>query len=173
MKKKLFSLCATGLVLLGLTACSTTSKESTSASSSEASSSSTVASSTTESSKTVLKESTVTYLTDEEIQNIVTIGDFKAAFKSLMDSYIADFEELIAQLPEEQQGTLLETRDQLVVSLEEQYALLDQQFAVIGGDETEIPADVKDMLLTTVTTVRDQLKSAMDSARSQVEELLQ
>lgn len=178
MKKKFFASLIFLFAATTLAACSSNSNKETKASSTADSSkvveSSTEESSTSQSSETItLKESTVTYLSDAEIDAITTIGDFKHAFTSLMESYVADFDELIAQLPDGAKTQLEPYRGQLVEMLEQQKAALDTQMQAAGDDSTEIPVEVKESLASTLKTVRDQLKQAMETARSQAEAFLQ
>lgn len=174
MKKKFFASLIFLFAATTLAACSSNSNKETKASST-ADSSKIVESSTEESSSKdmALKESTIVYLSDAEIDAITTIGDFKHAFTSLMESYVADFDELIAQLPDDAKTQLEPYRGQLVEMLEQQKAALDTQMQAAGDDSTEIPVEVKESLASTLKTVRDQLKQAMETARSQAEAFLQ
>lgn len=165
MKKKLMPFLAGLALLASLSACSTSSKSST-ASSSETKTSESTTSSSSSASKT-LKDSTVTYLTDADIEAMETLGDYKASFKALIDAYVKDFEDLIAQLPEESQEALHPYRDQLVESLNSQYETLVSQFATYGDDATPLPAETKPTLTASLRNMRDQLQSVMQTAREQ------
>ncbi|HEL1821176.1 TPA: hypothetical protein U1673_000063, partial [Streptococcus suis] len=121
MKKKWLLIFSALLTVTSLVACSNSKEETTSKSSSTEQTSTTKSStkeSTSESSTVTLKESTVTYLADAEIDAIQTIGEYKTSLNSLMDSYVADFDGLIVQLPEEAQTTLKPYREQIVTMLE-------------------------------------------------------
>ena len=167
---KLLAVFAALLAVGTLTACSSQKSAETTKSSTEQTSeqSSTKDSSTV----TTLKESTVTYLTDEEIDAVQTIGDYKAAYTSLMDSYVADFDELIAQLPPTAQEALKPYREQVVTMLDEQKAAHDAQFAAVGDDSTAIPAEARTTVLDSLKSARDMLKQTMETVRSQAESLL-
>ena len=171
MKKVMLS----GLTLLSvltLAACSTGNKETKTSESKEKTTQTTVeVTETTEVQE--IKASGVTYLTDAEIEGIQTAGDYKRLFKSLMDTYVKDFDSLIAQLPKVAQNTIAPQRDQMVTTIEQQYKALEDQFAAVGAtDDTPIPADSRDTLISTLKSSRDMLKSTMESIYKQAQDLL-
>lgn len=166
MKKKLIFSCFALLSLASLAACS---------SAKEAKEATTPASSTVASSSTAtkdLKESAVTYLSDQEIEAVQTLGDYKNAFKALGDAYVKDFDDLIAQVPAEAQTALEPYRKQVADSLEQQQELLNQQFAAAGDDSTPIPAESKDMMIQSLKQARDMLQETMKTARDQAKTML-
>ncbi|MFN8648898.1 hypothetical protein [Streptococcus sp.] len=171
MKKVMLS----GLTLLSvltLAACSTGNKETKTSESKEKTTQTTVeVTETTEVQE--IKASGVTYLTDAEIEGIQTAGDYKRLFKSLMDTYVKDFDSLIAQLPKVAQNTIAPQRDQMVTTIEQQYKALEDQFAAVGAtDDTPIPAESRDTLISTLKSSRDMLKSTMESIYKQAQDLL-
>ena len=171
MKKVMLS----GLTLLSvltLAACSTGNKETKTSESKEKTTQTTVeVTETTEVQE--IKASGVTYLTDAEIGGIQTAGDYKRLFKSLMDTYVKDFDSLIAQLPKVAQNTIAPQRDQMVTTIEQQYKALEDQFAAVGAtDDTPIPAESRDTLISTLKSSRDMLKSTMESIYKQAQDLL-
>lgn len=171
MKKVMLS----GLTLLSvltLAACSTGNKETKTSESKEKTTQTTVeVTETTEVQE--IKASGVTYLTDAEIEGIQTAGDYKRLFKSLMDTYVKDFDSLIAQLPKVAQNTIAPQRDQMVTTIEQQYKALEDQFAAVGAtDDTPIPAESRDTLISTLKSSRDMLKSTMESVYKQAQDLL-
>ena len=171
MKKVMLS----GLTLLSvltLAACSTGNKETKTSESKEKTTQATVeVTETTEVQE--IKASGVTYLTDAEIEGIQTAGDYKRLFKSLMDTYVKDFDSLIAQLPKVAQNTIAPQRDQMVTTIEQQYKALEDQFAAVGAtDDTPIPAESRDTLISTLKSSRDMLKSTMESIYKQAQDLL-
>lgn len=171
MKKVMLS----GLTLLSvltLAACSTGNKETKTSESKEKTTQTTVkVTETTEVQE--IKASGVTYLTDAEIEGIQTAGDYKRLFKSLMDTYVKDFDSLIAQLPKVAQNTIAPQRDQMVTTIEQQYKALEDQFAAAGAtDDTPIPAESRDTLISTLKSSRDMLKSTMESIYKQAQDLL-
>ncbi|MBF0777964.1 hypothetical protein [Streptococcus cuniculi] len=176
MKKKLFPILVGLLTVTALTACSTNkATESDSSSSSMTAESSKVEESTSTSSSSeakTLKESTIVYLSDQEIDAIQTLGDVKTAFKSLSDAYVADFDELIAQLPESGKNALVPFREQLTQMMDKQQETIATQFASLGDDSTQIPAEGRESMTTALKTARDQLKQAMATAREQAQSML-
>ncbi|WP_074414227.1 hypothetical protein [Streptococcus suis] len=175
MKKKWLLIFSALLTVTSLVACSNSKEETTSKSSSTEQTSTTKSStkeSTSESSTVTLKESTVTYLADAEIDAIQTIGEYKTSLNLLMDSYVADFDGLIVQLPEEAQTTLKPYREQIVTMLEQQKSALDSQFATLGDDSTVIPEEARATVLDSLKTVRDQLKQTMTVVHEQAQTLL-
>ena len=171
MKKVMLS----GLTLLSvltLAACSTGNKETKTSESKEKTTQTTVeVTETTEVQE--IKASGVTYLTDAEIEGIQTAGDYKRLFKSLMDTYVKDFDSLITQLPKVAQNTIAPQRDQMVTTIEQQYKALEDQFAAVGAtDDTLIPAESRDTLISTLKSSRDMLKSTMESIYKQAQDLL-
>lgn len=171
MKKVMLS----GLTLLSvltLAACSTGNKETKTSESKEKTTQTTVeVTETTEVQE--IKASGVTYLTDAEIEGIQTAGDYKRLFKSLMDTYVKDFDSLIAQLPKVAQNTIAPQRDQMVTTIEQQYKALEDQFAAVGAtDDTPIPAESRDTLISTLKSSRDMRKSTMESIYKQAQDLL-
>ncbi len=171
MKKVMLS----GLTLLSvltLAACSTGNKETKTSESKEKTTQTTVeVTETTEVQE--IKASGVTYLTDAEIEGIQTAGDYKRLFKSLMDTYVKDFDSLITQLPKVAQNTIAPQRDQMVTTIEQQYKALEDQFAAVGAtDDTPIPAESRDTLISTLKSSRDMLKSTMESIYKQAQDLL-
>ena len=175
MKKKYLLACVSLLSLVTLAACSsgqnsTTTEQSTTT---EVTTESSTTETTTATSAAGLKESTVTFLTDAEIEAIQTIGDYKNAYSSLMNSYVTAFDELIAQLPSSTQDLLKPYRDQVSTMLDEQKASLEAQLATIGDDSTAIPAEARETVLSSLKSARDSLQTAMETARKQAESLLQ
>ena len=174
MKKVMLS----GLTLLSvltLAACSTGNKETKTSESKEKTTQTTVeVTETTETTEVQeIKASGVTNLTDAEIEGIQTAGDYKRLFKSLMDTYVKDFDSLIAQLPKVAQNTIAPQRDQMVTTIEQQYKALEDQFAAVGAtDDTPIPAESRDTLISTLKSSRDMLKSTMESVYKQAQDLL-
>ena len=160
------------LSVLTLAACSTGNKETKTSESTEKTTQTTVAvTETTEVQE--IKASGVTYLTDAEIEGIQTAGDYKRLFKSLMDTYVKDFDSLITQLPKVAQNTIAPQRDQMVTTIEQQYKALEDQFAAAGAtDDTPIPAESRDTLISTLKSSRDMLKSTMESIYKQAQDLL-
>lgn len=147
MKKKLFLLMTALVTFFALTACS--------------------------SEPFVLKDTEVTYMTDEEIDAVQTFGDYKNAMKSLSDSYVADFNELVEQLPEDYQEAIKEETGDLEQLMADQQAALEVSMAGIPDTEA-LPVESKESMLSTLKTMRDQLKSTMQDLRdSAVEELNQ
>lgn len=181
MKKKLFSTLFTFVTVTALAACSTSqTKESDSSSSTTVESSkveestSTSSSTSSSSSKTkTLKESTVVYLSDQEIEAVQTLGDAKAAFQSLSDAYVADFDELVAQLSERDQKSLAPFRDQLQQMMDQQRDIIENQFANFGDDTTQIPVEGRESMISALKMTRDQLKQAMTTVREQAQSMLQ
>ena len=171
MKKVMLS----GLTLLSvltLAACSTGNKETKTSESKEKTTQTTVAVTETPEVQEI-KAAGVTYLTDAEIEGIQTAGDYKRLFKSLMDTYVKDFDSLIAQLPKVAQNTIAPQRDQMVTTIEQQYKALEDQFAAVGAtDDTPIPAESRDTLISTLKSSRDMLKSTMESIYKQAQDLL-
>ncbi len=152
--KKSLSIILSLLAALVLVACS-------SSTSNTSSSSSTSQSTTT----------AVTYLTDAEIDAVQTLGDFKAAFRSLIDSYVADFDALIADAPSNIQTDLQPYREQVVQMMTQQEELIASQFASIGDDSTVIPDVSRETVISSLKSARDQLVAAMETAREQLETL--
>lgn len=147
MKKKLFLLVAALVALFAFTACS--------------------------SEPFALKDTEVTYLTDEEIDAVQTFGDYKAAMKSLSDSYVADFNELVEQLPEDYQKAIEEEAWDLEQFMADQQAAFEESVVDIPDTEA-IPEEARESMVSTLKTMRDQLKSTMQDIRdSAVEELNQ
>lgn len=164
------------LSILALTACSGASKaEKKETTKEEITTTQQVVEKTTEaaSDKKELTPSTVVYLSDEEIDAIQTIGDYKTAFKSLQDSYVKDFEGLIAQLPTAAKTILEPVRDELLVTFEQQLKDLDAQTASFGDDSTPIPAEGKSMMTTALKQARDSLKQSVEAAYEQAKTLIQ
>lgn len=175
MTKKLFPILAGLLTVTTLTACSPNkNNESNSASSSTTVDSSKVEESTSSSSVAkTLKESTIVYLSDQEIEAIQTLGDVKAGFQSLSDAYVADFDELISQLPEGAKKVLTPFREQLTKLMDQQQESIATEFASLGDDSTLIPEEGRDSIISALKTTRDQLKEAMTGARKQALSMLQ
>ncbi len=176
MKKKLFPILVGLLTVTALTACSTNKSKEGDSSSSSTVASSKVEESTSASSSSVaktLKESTVAYPSDQEIEAIQTLGDVKGTFKSLSDTYVADFDELVNQLPEEGKKALAPFREQLAQMLEKQQEALATQFETLGDDNTQIPEEGRESMISILKTSRDQLKQAMTTAREQAQAMLQ
>lgn len=175
MKK--FALASVSLLsIIALTACSGASKtEKAETGKKEATTTKQVEEKTTEavSAKKELTPSTVVYLSDEEIDGIQTIGDYKNAFKSLQESYIKDFEELIAQLPAAAKSVLEPVRDELLKMFEEQTTSLNEQFATLGDDSTPIPDEAKSTMTTALKQARDMLKTSVEEAYNQAKTLMQ
>lgn len=116
-----------------------------------------------------LKESTAKYLSDEEIEAIQTVGDFKNAFKSLSDAYVSDFENLIQQVPEEAQKTLEPFGEQVKTIVTDQQSMLEQQFADISDDQA-IASENRDSVISMLKAARDQYKTAMETAYKQMDD---
>lgn len=180
MKKKLFTGFVTLLAVSTLVACSSNKADSkpsasSAASSAKASSSSSEAASSSSSQAATkeLKPSTVTYLSDEEIAAMKTLGDYKKAFSSLGEAYIKDFEELKAQLPEEAQEVLASVRSELDTAFAEQEKLIAEQITAAGGEATEIPAESHEAMVSSITMIRDHFKRTVEQMREQAATMLE
>lgn len=173
MKKNL-GLLGMALLSLVLVACSFFEREKT-ASSSTSSSLMMQASTSTQSSLSAsmgFKESTVVYLSDEDIDSIQTFGDYKQAFNLLRESYLRDFDNLMAQLPDKTQSALESYRTHAVENLAQQQEGLTIQFANIGDDSTPIPEEGKEILVTILKQVREGLKQHIQGTRDKAQTLL-
>lgn len=170
MKKKLQVLGVAFLSLL-LVACSLFEKETQESPGTTTSSTSQVASSSQSSSSSAtpieLQPSTVVYLSDEEIDAIQTLGDYKNAFKSLSDTSVRDFDELMAQLPEATKAALSPLRTQMETTLAQLQESMGSQFANMGDDSTPIPAEGKEMLVTGLKQAREMIKQHLQTVRDQ------
>ncbi|TCD45835.1 hypothetical protein D3X11_06395 [Streptococcus sp. X16XC17] len=175
MKNKGITSAVALLAILALTACSNWGgkKEDGASSSSSKIEKTSSTEETTASTAMTLKESTITYLSDAEIEAVQTLEDYKQAFRSLMDSYVADFDELVTQVPPVAQKNLTPYREQLVQMMDEQYKALEEQFATIGDDDASIPDSVRETLVSTLKAARDQLTQAMTTIREQAENLME
>lgn len=114
-----------------------------------------------------LEASTITYLSDEEINAVQTIGDFKNAFQSLNDSYLADFEGLIAKVPEEAKTALEPFKEQLDDILASTQDTLAQQFSDFA-DSDLIPEEARQPLIDSLFNARDEYQRAMHLAYDQM-----
>lgn len=173
MKKTILS----GLTLLSivtLAACSSGDKKATTTETTAEKTTQTTVETTVATSETKeIKASTASYLTDEAIEAIQTVSDYKNSFKSLMDTYVKDFDDLIAQLPENAQKILEPQRDQLVSTFDRQYKALEKQFVTSGiSDDTVIPQESREELLSGLKSARDMLKSTMESTYKQAQDIL-
>lgn len=170
MKKKLQVL-GVALISLLLVACSLFEKETQETPETTTSSTSQVASSSQTSSSSLapveLQPSTVVYLSDEEIDAIQTLGDYKNAFKSLSDASVRDFDELMAQLPEATKAALSPLRTQMETTLTQLQESMSSQFANMGDDSTPIPAEGKEMLVTNLKQTRETIKQHLQTVRDQ------
>ena len=165
MKKLL----VTSLVLLSATtlvACSgnksseSTNKETTAAETTTAAGKS----ETTKSDSSTTTASGIALLTDEEIDKAKSIGDMKALYGKLIDSYKKYVEEIGNKIPEDQRETYKEQVGPALEAMEESRKAFNDGLSQAGSDDTDMPEQARTGFLQQLKTARDAMKQALESA---------
>lgn len=166
--KKLLTAGVALLSVATLAACSgKTSSESSSkdakASSSKVEKSSTSKSKSSSSSKTSVEIPEVVLLTDEEIDNAKTIGDFKNLYTKLIDNYKKYAQDIGQKMPASQRDSYNQQVEPAMKAMDESKTQFDTMLSSAGSDDTVVPDQGRTPFLQQIKTSRDSLKKILDS----------
>ena len=166
--KKLLTAGVALLSVATLAACSgKTASESSSkdakASSSKVEKSSTSKSKSSSSSKTSVEIPEVVLLTDEEIDNAKTIGDFKNLYTKLIDNYKKYAQDIGQKMPASQRDSYNQQVEPAMKAMDESKTQFDTMLSSAGSDDTVVPDQGRTPFLQQIKTSRDSLKKILDS----------
>lgn len=161
-----------GVALLSvatLAACSGKTASDSSKNASKASSSKVEKSSTSESksssssktSKSSVDVPEVVLLTDEEIDNAKTIGDFKNLYGKLVDSYKKYAQDIGQQIPEAQRSAYTQQVEPAIKAMDDSKAQFNTMLSSAGSDDTVVPEQGRTPFLQQIRTARDSMTNIL------------
>ena len=171
-RKNMKKLLTAGVALLSvatLAACSGKTASESSSKDAKASSSKVEKSSTSESksksssksSKTSVEIPEVVLLTDEEIDNAKTIGDFKNLYGKLVDSYKKYAQDIGQQIPETQRSAYTQQVEPAIKALDDSKAQFNTMLSSAGSDDTLVPEQGRTPFLQQIRTARDSMTNIL------------
>ena len=169
--KKLLTAGVALLSVATLAACSGKTASESSSKDAKASSSKVEKSSTSESksksssksSKTSVEIPEVVLLTDEEIDNAKTIGDFKNLYTKLIDNYKKYAQDIGQKMPASQRDSYNQQVEPAMKAMDESRTQFDTMLSSAGSDDTVVPDQGRTPFLQQIKTSRDSLKKILDS----------
>ena len=144
----------------GKTASNSSSKDAK-ASSSKVEKSSTSESKSSSSSKSSVDVPEVVLLTDEEIDNAKTIGDFKNLYGKLVDSYKKYAQDIGQQIPEAQRSAYTQQVEPAIKAMDDSKAQFNTMLSSAGSDDTVVPEQGRTPFLQQIRTARDSMTNIL------------
>jgi hypothetical protein len=176
--KKLLTAGVALLSVATLAACSGKTASESSNKEAKASSSKVEKSSTSESkssssekkSKSSVASKEVILLTDEEIDNAKTIGDFKNLYGKLVDNYKKYAQDIGQQIPEAQRATYTQQIEPAIKAMDDSKAQFNNMLSSAGSDDTLVPEQGRTPFLTQIRTARDSMKNILEGVYQSIGE---
>ena len=176
--KKLLTAGVALLSVATLAACSGKTASESSNKEAKASSSKVEKSSTSESkssssekkSKSSVASKEVILITDEEIDNAKTIGDFKNLYGKLVDNYKKYAQDIGQQIPEAQRATYTQQIEPAIKAMDDSKAQFNNMLSSAGSDDTLVPEQGRTPFLTQIRTARDSMKNILEGVYQSIGE---
>lgn len=148
----------------GKTASESSNKEAKASSSKveKSSTSESKSSSSSKTSKSSVDVPEVVLLTDEEIDNAKTIGDFKNLYGKLVDSYKKYAQDIGQQIPEAQRAAYTQQVEPAIKALDESKTQFNTTLSTAGSDDTLVPEQGRTPFLQQIRTARDSMTSILE-----------
>ena len=105
----------------------------------------------------------VVLLTDEEIDNAHTIGDFKNLYTKLIDNYKKYAQDIGKKMPASQRDSYNQQVEPAIKAMDESKTQFDTMLSSAGSDDTVVPDQGRTPFLQQIKTSRDSLKKILDS----------
>ena len=147
----------------GKTASESSNKEAKASSSKveKSSTSESKSSSSSKTSKSSVNVPEVVLLTDEEIDNAKTIGEFKNLYGKLVDSYKKYAQDIGQQIPEAQRSAYTQQVEPAIKALDDSKAQFNTMLSSAGSDDTLVPEQGRTPFLQQIRTARDSMTNIL------------
>ena len=103
----------------------------------------------------------IVLLTDEEIDNAKTIGDFKNLYGKLVDSYKKYAQDIGQQIPEAQRSAYTQQVEPAIKALDDSKAQFNTMLSSAGSDDTLVPEQGRTPFLQQIRTARDSMTNIL------------
>ena len=178
--KKLLTAGVALLSVATLAACSGKTASESSSKDSKASSSKVEKSSTSESKSSSSSKSAtssveipeVVLLTDEEIDNAKTIGDFKNLYTKLIDNYKKYAQDIGQKMPASQRDSYNQQVEPAMKAMDESKTQFDTMLSSVGPDSTTVPEQARSQFAQQLKNARDIAQKALEGAYQSIAPLL-
>ena len=156
----------------GKTASESSNKEAKASSSKveKSSTSESKSSSSSKTSKSSVDVPEVVLLTDEEIDNAKTIGDFKNLYGKLVDNYKKYAQDIGQQIPELQRATYTQQVEPAIKAMDDSKVQFNNMLSSAGSDDTLVPEQGRTPFLTQIRTARDSMENILEGVYKSIEE---
>ena len=176
--KKLLTAGVALLSVATLAACSGKTASESSSKDSKASSSKVEKSSTSESKSSSSSKSAtssveipeVVLLTDEEIDNAKTIGDFKNLYTKLIDNYKKYAQDIGQKMPASQRDSYNQQVEPAIKAMDDSKVQFNNMLSSAGSDDTLVPEQGRTPFLTQIRTARDSMENILEGVYKSIEE---
>jgi hypothetical protein len=125
---------------------------------------------TSKSSTTSVASKEVILLTDEEIDNAKTIGDFKNLYGKLVDNYKKYAQDIGQQIPELQRATYTQQVEPAIKAMDDSKVQFNNMLSSAGSDDTLVPEQGRTPFLTQIRTARDSMENILEGVYKSIEE---
>ena len=106
----------------------------------------------------------VVLVTDQEIENAKTIGDIKALYAKLAETYKNYANEFGQKLPKSEQEEFFKALEPGFKKMDEELASVNETLAQLGDDTTIFPEEYRAAFIETFKATRDTMTNAIVSA---------
>lgn len=106
----------------------------------------------------------VVLVTDQEIENAKTIGEIKALYAKLADTYKKYANELGEKLPKSEQDDYFKSLEPGIKKMDEELASLNETLAQFGDDTTLFPEEHRAAFIESFKATRDTMTNALVTA---------
>lgn len=119
--------------------------------------------SSSKSSKASVDVPEIVLLTDEEIDNAKTLGDFKNLYGKLIDNYKKYVQDIGEKIPASGRDAYNQQVEPGMKSMDEAKTKFDTMLSSAGADDTVVPEQRRTPFLQQIKTTRDSLKKIIES----------
>ena len=106
----------------------------------------------------------VVLVTDQEIENAKTIGDIKALYAKLAETYKKYANELGEKLPKSEQDDYFKALEPGIKKMDEELASVNETLAQFGDDTTLFPEEHRAAFIEAFKATRDTMTNALVTA---------
>lgn len=106
----------------------------------------------------------VVLLTDQEIENAKTIGDIKALYAKLAETYKKYANELGEKLPKSEQDDYFKALEPGIKKMDEELASVNETLTQFGDDTTLFPEEHRAAFIEAFKATRDTMTNALVTA---------
>lgn len=108
-------------------------------------------------------------VTDEEMNSAQTIGDFKALYTKMIDSYLARVDAMAEKMPSSVRSGFETSISSMKETMEKAKTTFNDQLSAVGDDSTVVPEEARSTMIDTFKTARDGAQRMLESAEAQVQ----